>query len=343
MLKRLQISDFRSVNIDIRPSPTLNYIVGGNGSGKSSILEALHYLSFARSFRASSADKMIKKGASGFIIRAEIEKDGMLHQIAIQRKKSITQVLHQGNKSSFSKIAAIFPSLFVDSHSYRCYFSQPQFRRRLLDWLVFHVKPCYMASVRRYMGALRHRNAGLKVDGGLAPWERLMASEASEILMCRKAVYSQMDSLGIVAQFPFMANVGLQYTEGFSSSIGFMAALDAVRYKDKALGRTTIGPHVADWVLKSEGEHLPDILSQGQLKSAYLSLIILHQMRMLKSGIQPCVLIDDLLAELDNTNSREILNQLLLSDGQYFVSSISMPDFAVLPRGEVFHVDRIIL
>lgn len=342
MLKSLSVYDFRNLNLSFELSSGINIIHGDNGSGKSSILEAIHFLSFGRSFRASNASQMIAHDKDAYTIQAAISKDELENKLAIYRQETATQAKLNASKTSLVKIAALLPALFIDCDSHRNYFTSSTHRRRMFDWLLFHVEPAYMSSYRAYSRALKHRNASLKQGLPTLPWDKVMDEEAIKIHQMRFNVF-EMLLIEVDSGAYELNNAKLVYTPGYDVEVGFMQALSNASMQDRKMGYTTIGPHKADWQLCINGVNAVQSMSQGQQKIAHLKLILLHYEIMRQCSVRPMIMIDDMPAELD-ANHKALLESFLTGlEGQIVITAINPEDVSWGGSCRLFHVKQFCL
>ena len=335
MLKSISITGLRCINETFLFSPGINIICGNNGAGKSTILEAIHMLSFGRSFRTSKPDVMISHNADRFLIHATIEQNGLLFDIAIERQKGATQAKVNGDKSSLSAIAQLLPSIFVDTNTYRDFFEKSAIRRRFIDWMVFHVKPEHMKAVRRYNAALKSRNAALKAGMDVSPWDAILCDMSPSITLNRAEVVSVLNDLVNNNNHEFLTGLDICYSPGYNIETGLKQCLIKAAGVDRGAGRTSVGPHKSDIIITVSNARVEDMLSQGQLKSLFHQLVRSYKEFLTSAGKLPLVLIDDFQAELDVYN-RQTLSDIV-TGGQSVVTSIEK-DAEI--EGRLFHVEQ---
>lgn len=340
MIKSLSVSNFRNLTTSIELSPTINLFYGKNGSGKSSILEAIHFISFGRSFRASLAAQMIATGHSSFVINATIFKNNNEYQLGMSKSNRSMQCKINADAASLSKIAALLPALFIDCDSHRNFFTSSSYRRRLFDWLLFHTEPGYIHAMKAYTKALKHRNTLLKQQGNTQPWDQILEAEGGKIHEYRHKAYLKL--LKLVSEDGYnLNNLTLSYSPGYDVGIGMLAELNGSRVIDERLGYTSKGPHKADWLLEHNGEKASYILSQGQQKIAYLKLILLHYQCMLDVDIVPVMMMDDVPAELDGEH-RDLIHKLLAElPGQTIITAIHKEDLSWKNQTEIISVESL--
>ncbi len=325
MLQTLTITNMRAVNAALSLSPRINIIYGDNGSGKSTILEAIHLLAFGRSFRTAKLDSLISQGKNELIVHATLQQPESVLDIGFSRLPGETQARCDHVKSPLSKLSAHCPALFVDSDTYREFFANPAFRRRMFDWLVFHVKPGFVSAMRRYNAGLRNRNYCLKHGMDIRPWTSVMAASAELIHSDRLAVFELLHVYLDETHHDFLSGLCARYAPGYAAEEGLEACLAEAWPEDLRRGHTTVGPHRADWVFSKAENPVIDRLSQGQLKSAYFHIMCCQKELLVAHGVSPILMIDDYSAELDSSNEA-LLFKLIGETSQVLLTSTSSPE-----------------
>lgn len=224
-------------------------------------------------------------------------------------------------------------------------------RRRLLDWGLFHVEPDFLTPWRRYARALKQRNALLKArapGSQLEPWEQELATSGEAVTRYRDAHVASWEPLfGSAAAelLPAAGHATLALQPGWRrEELPLADALLLARERDLAAGFTSVGPHRADW--RIDFTHIPgrEALSRGQAKLAALALLLSqaeHHVRL--RGAWPVVALDDLASELDRGHQRRVLDWLLATGAQLFVTGTEAPP-ALAGFGSLrltkFHVEQ---
>ncbi|MGN6513266.1 MAG: DNA replication/repair protein RecF [Lysobacteraceae bacterium] len=223
-------------------------------------------------------------------------------------------------------------------------------RRRLLDWGLFHVEPEFLTPWRRYARALKQRNALLKtraVAAQLEPWEQELAASGEAVTRYRDAHVASWEPLfraAAVGLLPAAGEAGLAFLPGWRrEELSLADALLLSRERDLASGFTSVGPHRADW--RIDFTHIPgrEALSRGQAKLAALALLLSqaeHHARL--RGAWPVVALDDLASELDRAHQRRVLDWLLATGAQLFVTGTEPPPALAGLQVEMarFHVEQ---
>ncbi len=349
-LGHLEVRNLRILSaLDCRPGAGLNVFVGANGSGKTSILEAIHLLGSGRSFRTHRQAELISRGQTWLRSRGDIcGEDGAVETVGVEKGPQGLRIRLAGEEiGSASELARRLPLVVITPDSQRLLTDGAELRRQLMDWVLFHVEPTYLGVLQRYRRALRQRNAALR-DGlgpnGLAPWDQEVG-EAGEGLHRQRQrllegilpVYAETLE-GLVS----MA-VEIRYRPGWDTATGLVEALRGTVITDRARGFTGIGPHRADLRFSTAGAPAHQVLSRGEGK-LFVAGLVLAQCRFLADtqGRRPVVLVDDLASELDEGSRGRFFRQLRDLKAQTFVTTVSrdLLETADWEGSRVFHVER---
>ena len=357
-VNELQLSNFRNFGeASASPSSGINLIYGENGSGKTSLLEAIHLLSTGKSFRSSLVDPLIKDGekaATIFAATADQNKVGLTKP----RNQKQQLRLNEENQKNWDQVARILPSQVLDATSFDLLEGGPKARRRFMDWGVFHVEPSFLDNWRRASKSIANRNRLLKQgqNGSMEraqvdAWDRELCLAASAIDESR-ARY--LDKLLPAFQTIYDELVGshsdlqINYKRGWSIDHTLEEMLVSNRETDFRYGSTQSGPHRADLDIKLGSRRAQEILSRGQEKLVVCALKV-AQGEVLSNAVgRKCIyLIDDLPAELDPSNREKVMQQLVQTNAQLFITSVEATAIDMDSLGQSgiakFHVERGIL
>jgi DNA replication and repair protein RecF len=163
----LHITNFRNLAaVELAPClHGLNIIYGNNGSGKTSLLEAIHYLGLGRSFRSSSSSHLIRQSTEKFSMFSQIVSDSNRYiPIGVEREISGLTRLRVAEKdaSSITELAFYLPVRLINSQSHNLFESGPVYRRKFLDWGLFYQFECFLTCWRQYERVMKQRNAILR-------------------------------------------------------------------------------------------------------------------------------------------------------------------------------------
>lgn len=349
-VSRLDIASVRNIQqATLYPAPTLNFIYGGNASGKSALLEAIFLLGRARSFRSVSIKPVIRFSADHLLITAQTEFTGGAHQhVGIRLDAKTCDIrINQQTMPNKSSLAYALPLQLLHPKSYELLDGSPQLRREFLDWGVFHHDPAFFPAWRNYKKALAQRNALLKThqSAHLKVWNQELAYYGTIVTDCRRSYLEAFTPVfqNISAQLLVLPALTLSLAPGWDASTALLDALAADVEKDLRYGFTQSGPHRADILLTLDRLPARDIVSRGQLKLLVITLK-LAQVQLLNLHEQDAILLfDDFSAELDLSNRAKVLGHLSGMQCQAFITAMSPSDFGDLSNlhnYKMFHVEH---
>ena len=350
-LARLRLEHFRTfAGLEFQPHPGRNLVLGGNGAGKTSLLEAIHLLAYGRSFRGGAHEALLRRGADGFSVFGLWRRaDGAERRTGLAREGREWQARLDG--SPVASLAAIHEACAVvcfepGSHALLEGSGEP--RRRFLDWGLFHVEPGFLPVWRRYQRALRQRNALLKqgpAPGELRPWEQELSDAGVELDRLRSAYLAALEPGFSALAAQLLGELGpaaLHHGQGWPADIPLADALEQARPRDLRLGFTSVGPHRGDWRARYAGMAGIQTLSRGQEKLTALAALLAQAEHMAtRAGDWPVILLDDLGSELDRAHQAAVWRWLRSRPAQVLVTGTEAPAAEVGAAVDaVFHVEQ---
>ncbi len=343
---RLRINNVRNVrDSELLPSSTVNLIVGDNGSGKSSVLEAIHLLGVGRSFRTRRIESVVRHEATSLHVYGEVEGEIGRHRLGIGKGQGTegTSIRIDGKRhAAASALAEILPIQAVSPESIELVIGGPQERRGFVDWGLFHVEHRFHRAWLDYRTGLKQRNAALRTRADPGPWDRALAENGDAITGLRRAYVAALAPLFANLLAALSANVALdlEYRQGWAKENSLLDALRAAATRDREAGFTNVGPHRADVRMRTPDGKGAECLSRGQQKAALYALKLAQASLMIeRSGVKPVILVDDLPAELDEQRRQRVLDILEQLGAQVFISSVEQALLPVTPAA-VFHVEQ---
>lgn len=351
-LSKLEITHFRNlVSVQTELNPRINLLHGDNGSGKSSFLEAIHYLGLARSFRTTVQNRIIHNEKNSFSLFGRLEDQLQVIPIGISKEaQGKTEIRISGKTAtSILDIASIMPLQFIDGEAHHLLAGGPKYRREFLDWGVFHVEHNFYPIWQRYQRALKQRNALLRSHFQMEQvslWDQELASTAYELNKMRESYFQAFKPLFLTFLADFLPDVeiSIAFYQGWPAGGNLLELLKKSLAKDVELGYTLYGPQKADVVFRIRKNPVQDALSQGQQKLVVYACR-LAQGNLLEQQIQKkCLyLVDDLPSELDLKKRQWVAEKLFSMPTQIFVTGIDKDDLCSLfPKDSyhLFHVEH---
>jgi len=352
-LTHLRLAQLRCIDqAELEFAPGLNLITGGNGAGKSSLIEAVHLLGYGRSFRGRVRDGLIRTGSPHLELYAEwLDGAGRARRAGLRHGGNLWEArLDGGPAPSLTELCAQFAVVTFEPGSHDLISGGADLRRRFLDWALFHVEPSFLPVWRRYARALKQRNALLKSGPPLltlGAWDQELVESGESLSRLREAYLARLEPVFAATAAELLPELGaahLTFVPGWKrSELALADALMLARDRDLAQGFTSVGPHRADWRINYANLPGAEALSRGQEKLTALACV-LAQARAYAEDRQdwPLVCLDDLASELDLSHQRQVLQTVLASRAQVLLTATEMP--AVLadlaPPERMFHVER---
>lgn len=341
-INALHIRQFRNLqSIDYYPHRHFNLILGGNGSGKTSFLEAIYYLSRAKSFRSSVNSRIVQHDHNEFLLQTQFDT----HKLGIRRQlspKSLQLRLDEQDVRSTAELAKHLPVLLIYYDSFQLVSGPPEHRRRFIDWGVFHVEHHFVEQWRRYSHVLKQRNLALKQGEPQAlvkAWDEYLVDYGNYIARARAEYLQQLQPYinSMLEQINIDWTIELAYQPGIPHDYNSLkTVLDANILADYRLGYTQYGPHKADLKFTVNGKPAKEVLSRGQQKALILALYIAQTQLFVETmDVSPILLIDDLVAEFDAKRLQQALDLLYDQSAQIFMTAI---DSASLPTLDAYHL-----
>lgn len=355
-IQRLRLHHFRNLApVDLQPAAGLNLIYGENGSGKTSLLEAIYLLSLVRSFRSKKLKHLVAHQASYFTVHAELrDAQGLHFPLAVQRQLASdeTEIRLGGQRpSSIAELTAQLPVQLINPDAFRLLEGGPKERRQFLDWGAFHVEPGFIFAWQRFQRALKQRNSLLRharIDPlELDLWEKEIAASGEEVTRYRETYLQQLLPLfeQLLARLSQLEGFRLNFQRGWDKSLSLAESLFQSRQKDSEQGFTQSGPQRSDLRVSFQGRSAIEVLSRGQQKLVVSALKLAQGRLLAAAGKKQCIyLIDDLPAELDQQH-RQMFCRLLEEQGsQVFITSVDQSalqiDWKEPDRIHWFHVEQ---
>ena len=333
-LRRLQVTDFRCLQaVELPLDAGFTLISGANGSGKTSLLEAIYLLGRGRSFRTRRLEFLIRRTASRFVVFGESQGTGSMVPLGVEGSADGVRARIGGAPAgSLAELALALPVQIIDPEVHKLIEEGPNRRRRFLDWGVFHVEPGFIDSWQKYQQILKQRNAALRARQPRAVagvWDRDLLKYAEALTVARTRYIERLAGPAAVLGRALLGQeLELGYRPGWARERTMPEALDQSWVHDLERGGTQVGPHRAELVVQLDGVAAKDRVSRGQQKLLAAALLI-AQVKLFPAdaAVRPTLLLDDPAAELDQDHLACLIDAVSGQGNQLVVTTLQ-PEFS---------------
>ena len=349
-LTRLFLRNFRNYKeAELTFSPFVNSIEGGNGQGKTNLLEALHLVSTGRSFRTAKLNDLIRFGETFFYIEADFIKNGISQQIKIYCDETTRKVqCNQTIYPSLTNLLGNLPSVLLSPEDHSLLSGAPERRRRFLDLYIAQTDPLYVSHLARYYRAMKQRNHLLrqKSQEAIESWEEMMAQSSAYLMIKRKEA---IENLKIPSQ-EWMERLSegkevlkIVYDTSLHchdlSKEAFILQWQRHRPKELHLGSTTIGPHRDDLSFLLGDKSAKSFSSEGQKRTCATALRFAEWEELKNlSGHPPILGIDDFGIQLDGKRRTSIQRHFKQFSQVFLTSPLPLDRELFEAEHRIFHV-----
>ena len=311
-------------------SPEVTIITGANGSGKTSLLEAVYLSLQGTSFTGSDKD-MLQKEAPWWKIEAILQTPedtpGEYHDfqtriVKFDSEKPLSKKQFVIDSKTTARIPAKYkyPVVLFDPDDLRLLNGSPTRRRQFIDRFISQLNPLYGPVLRKYERALKQRNNLLKAaivhDDQLFAWNVALAEHGAYIIEQRIAFIERINS-NLGSRYNEIAgkddDVTIHYSHTYVGDVKqkLLNDLHAHLQRDQYLGNTSVGPHRHDVIFSINTSPALSIASRGEVRTIVLALKFL-EVEIIESitGKRPIILLDDVFSELDASRQQLLTSQL---------------------------------
>ena len=375
-LAELTVDDLRCIeHAELQLHPGHNLIWGGNGSGKTSLLESIFLLGRGRSFRTRNSERLIRHGRDRLVVfgrtgvgddpengvqrgespggragfespRGALGTPGSPSQalgVQVSRADGTIARIRGATARSLTELTQAFPVQVIDPGVHKLVEEGGHRRRRWMDWAVFHVEHQFGDWWLRYTRILKQRNAALRTQPAqVSAWDAELARVGELIADSRRRF---VESLLPYWRESVLALSGLEpelhYFKGWAQDVSLAEALVASRARDESKRLTHPGPHRADVIVRMNGRPAREVLSRGQQKLVAVAMT-LAQLNLLQEATRttPTLLLDDPSAELDGDHLRRFIEQVMRLRSQLVLTSLHSESQLFGTPDHVFHVEQ---
>jgi DNA replication and repair protein RecF len=335
LITNLNLNNYRSyTTLDLTLDPGVSIFVGKNGEGKTNIAEAVLYLTFLSSHRASGNTPLIKLGNQSAYIRAKVKypEREILVELEINSDKANRAKVNQNQVRSQKEIFGIVQTIYFSPEDLDIVRGDPSERRRFIDQLLTLRSPRIAGVISDYERAVKQRNSLLKTRASadaLNPWDKQVAELGGELITLRmlaldelKPIFNQVYkdiSDTKPAEIVYKSSIENPTLNQGENSEKIMERLVNNRGTELDRGLTLTGPHRDDLLLILGDHAVKGYASHGESWSIALSLKLATYNLLKLDGLSPILILDDVFSELDEER-RERLAEIAKSADQTIIT-----------------------
>jgi len=334
-LQQIHLMEFKSwEEVEFRFSPKLNCFVGPNGSGKTNLLDAIHYLSLAKSYFSHRDQQNIREGGDFFVVEGHFVRDEEAVHIHCALKRGGKKQLKR-NKKEYERLAdhiGHFPNVVISPYDRDIITEGGEVRRRFMDSVISQGDAQYLYHLIRYQKALQQRNALLKQMGRQGSFDRAQLAVYDQELTRHAAPITEARRAFVLALTERLQHYYRLISEGQEEA--------GMRYRSKLLERplepwleerlerdrlyqyTSVGSHRDDLLFLLDERAIRQFGSQGQQKSFLIALkLAQYDFLKEKQNTVPILLLDDIFDKLDEQRVAALVKLVHDQDfGQIFIT-----------------------
>lgn len=322
-----KLNHFRNYeNCEFSPCGGVNVLLGDNGQGKTNLLEALYLCCTGRSHRTRQDRELIRWDADFASVQARAERADGSHEVeVILPRAGKRKIKIAGREAARSgELLGHVTGVLFSPEDLRTVKDGPAERRRMVDMTLSQLRPAYYYALQRYNRALKQRNEALRAAaehasllGTMDLWDEQLAAAGAELMRHRRA-YIEKLSASAEETYRQIAGGGERMQVRYAPSVSAgddvennLDALFAARETDVRRLTTSVGAHRDEVLLTVEGREVRVYGSQGQQRTAALSLR-LSELSVMRDelGEWPVLMLDDVMSELDPSRRRQLIGRL---------------------------------
>lgn len=315
-----------------RPGPGGHLLVGSNGAGKTSLLEAVYVLATSKSFRAARVADCRRHGAGELTLCGRVEGEARAELDVAWGSEGLRRHLN-GKTTALADYLEPLPVVAWSAISGRLIDGVPEVRRRFLDQGVVGIRPASLSVLARYRRALEQKRQLLKTGArGLDAWNEVLAASAARLIELRRSYLTELEAAFselVTASGLELPALELRYrpSPAIAADVdGIRAALDELAGREREAGQPLAGPHRDELKLLWGGHEVRRVGSAGERKAFGLLLTAARGRVLAAHSRPPILLLDDLDAELDDGRLERLWS--LFSESTQVFASTTREDLA---------------
>lgn len=345
-LEKLSVQNIRThASYQLALSPGVTVITGSNGSGKTSLLEAIYVTLRGSSFKGADSDMLRYEAPWWRIDVLTNEQDRRTIKFDPSRTSGRKQFVVE-TKTNYRLLEKYkYPVVLFEPDDLRLLQGSPTRRRQFIDRFIAQLDPLYGVNLRRYERVLKQRNNLLKqsslTSDELFVWDVALSEYGAYVMQKRQEFIQELNSR-LMSTYRSIAHtddvVEMRYSQPaeHTSKQRLLNELNARIERDKIVGFTSVGPHRHDVIFTFNGSPALSVASRGEVRSVVLALKFLEVETIEQiTGEQPIILLDDVFSELDENRQASLLTSR--DNTQVVVTSTNFPG-TLVGRDDVKHI-----
>ncbi len=338
IIKSLELENFRNYkSLNIEFDKGVNILYGDNAQGKTNILEAIYVSATTKSHKGAKDKEIINFEADEAHIKTYLDKEGLERRVDMHLRKSKSKgiAIDTVRLKKAAQLLGLLNVVFFSPEDLSIIKDAPAQRRRFVDMELCQLDQSYLYDLNQYNKIIAQRNKLLKdmynnqdLKNMLGIWDMQIITYGQKIIKRRRLFVEQLNE--IIDEIHYKLSGGkekikVEYAP-YVSEDNFEEMLKKAREKDIKLKSTSVGPHKDDFIFIVNGIDIRTYGSQGQQRTAALSLK-LSEIELVKkiTGDNPVLLLDDVLSELDSNRQNHLLNNI--GDIQTIITCTGLEDF----------------
>ena len=354
---KVELHQFRNYNsLTLNPQDGINLFFGKNGSGKTNLLEAIHYCALGRSHRINQDQNTVQIGQKEASCAVSVQTNLVRNDIMVQIQPNgygKRVLIDQKKIRRFSDLMGCLRCVIFSPEDLNMIRGGPSLRRKFLDMMISQMNRNYFIALQQYRISMEQRNAILKdcrsrqikPHGMIEDFEQAMAQNAVTITEMRQRMTEHLAYQAFSVyhrisgkeneDFSMIYHSGLKNAENPEKEM--LMQLAANREEDMKNGISSFGPHRDDLWMSLNRKDLKLYASQGQVRTAAL-IIKLSQLHVLReeTGDSPVLLLDDVMSELDKGRRANLLEEIGIT--QTFITCSDESDFDATEQHRIYSV-----
>ena len=340
LLRSLVYKNYRGLKDEATKFGSVNHIIGKNGSGKTSVVEASVMLLNGRSFQGTPLKNLLNNEKKSFRLYGTVpHKKEKTDDISLAFDNGKKDHKLNDKRLGQQKAHKAFPLCLIDTNVIQVSSGQPNYRRDLLDRAVFHVEPQHVTNHKKLKKCLSQRNKAI-IRGEnirtIQSWDETLAELGESISKARRRLVSEsQESIAMISKELLGKSLSINYKKGWEEE-SYIESLKNNISKDMVIKRTSSGPQKDDYVLKTPNNKIKGYYSHGQEKLASISLMLGLNLAVEKrKNSSSIIIIDEAESGLDVNSTSKLIMILKSLKNQLVITSLPHHNIVNMIKGNI--------